>query len=668
MNIEINQILELIKKRKLIQAETKISKLIKKIKPNHEVINIFAMILFQQNKIDQAILQWEKAIEINPNYFFGYNNLGNAFYKKEKYETSIQYYTKAINLNNDYVEAYNNRANAFLKLHNVEEAIENYKLATKLNSNYLPSIKSMADIYVKLKENDKAIVQINKIISLEPDNADMYSKKGDILNVRESLELAIQAYEMAYKLDPSKPFLLGNLIFAKNKTCDWEHYDKNLRLIEEEIINKKKISSPFIATTLFDSPKLHFEAAEIWQNEYKSIFKDELEDIKKIKLESSKYKKNSDKIKLGFFSADFRHHAMGFLMVRMLELHDKSKFELHGFHFGSKLDEEKDLTHKRIKNCFDSFTDINFMSDKEAAEFAREKQIDIAIDLMCYTGDANRFGVFVHRAAPIQVNFLGYPGTSGSNSIDYIVADKTLILEEYKKFFSEKIIYLPDTYQPNEETKEISNKNLKKKDLNLSEEMFIFCCFNGHQKITPKFFGIWMEILREAENSLLWLLKDNDYSEKNLKEFAKKEKVDPNRIIFAKRLPLDQHFERLKFADLFIDSFPYNAHTTCSDALRMNVPVVTLKGDSFPSRVAASLLKTLNMDELITDSLEQYKKLILKIYDDKNYLLSLKNKIERNKEKSNLYKTDIFTKNIEKAYLKIYDNYLKGNSPKDFEL
>ena len=198
--------------------------------------------------------------------------------------------------------------------------------------------------------------------------------------------------------------------------------------------------------------------------------------------------------------------------------------------------------------------------------------------------------------------------------------------------------------------------------------MFIFCCFNGHQKITPKFFGIWMEILREAENSLLWLLKDNDYSEKNLKEFAKKEKVDPNRIIFAKRLPLDQHFERLKFADLFIDSFPYNAHTTCSDALRMNVPVVTLKGDSFPSRVAASLLKTLNMDELITDSLEQYKKLILKIYDDKNYLLSLKNKIERNKEKSNLYKTDIFTKNIEKAYLKIYDNYLKGNSPKDFEL
>ena len=308
------------------------------------------------------------------------------------------------------------------------------------------------------------------------------------------------------------------------------------------------------------------------------------------------------------------------------------------------------------------------MSDKEAAESAREKQIDIAIDLMGYTGEANRFGVFVHRAAPIQVNFLGYPGTSGSNCIDYIVADKTLILDEYKKFFSEKIIYLPDTYQPNEETKEISNKNIKKKDIDLPEDKFIFCCFNGHQKITPKMFSIWMEILRNAKNSILWLLKDNDYSEKNLKEFAKKENVDPNRIIFAKRLPLDQHFERLKFADLFIDSFPYNAHTTCSDALRMNVPVVTLKGNSFPSRVAASLLKSLNMEELITNNLDEYKKLILEIYNNKNYHFNLKDKIVKRKRENNLYKSSVYTKNIEQAYFKIYQNYLNGMSPQDLEL
>ena len=668
MSFEINEILELIKKKKLAQAEKKISKLIKKIKPNHEVANIFAMILFQQNKIDQAIIQWKKAIEINSNYFFGYNNLGNAFYKKEEYATSIEYYDKAINIKKDYIEAYNNRGNAFLKLHDVEKALANYEIATNLNNDYLPSIKSKADIYFKLKENDKALLEINKVLSLEPDNVNMYSKKGDILNERETLELAIQAYEMAYRLDPTKNFLLGNLIFAKNKTCDWENYEENLKLLEKEIKNKKKISPPFVVTTIFDSPELHYEAAEIWQSEYLSKFKDELEDFKRVKLDNFSDKKDSKKIKLGFFSADFRHHAMGFLMVRMLELHDKSSFELHGFHFGRKLDEEKDITHRRIKSCFDSFTDINFMSDKEAAEFAREKQIDIAIDLMCYTGEANRFGVFVHRAAPIQVNFLGYPGTSGSNCIDYIIADKTLILDEYKKFFSEKIIYLPDTYQPNEETKQISNNNLKKEDLELSEDKFIFCCFNGHQKITPKIFGIWMEILREAENSLLWLLKDNDYSEKNLKDFAKKQKIDPNRIIFAKRLPLDQHFERLKFADLFIDSFPYNAHTTCSDALRMDVPVVTLKGNSFPSRVAASLLKTLSMEELITNSLEEYKKLILEIYGNKNYYSSLKDKIQKKKKETNLYKTSVFTKNIEQAYFKIYENYQNGKSPQDLEL
>ena len=181
-------------------------------------------------------------------------------------------------------------------------------------------------------------------------------------------------------------------------------------------------------------------------------------------------------------------------------------------------------------------------------------------------------------------------------------------------------------------------------------------------------FSIWMEILRNAKNSILWLLKDNDYSEKNLKEFAKKENVDPNRIIFAKRLPLDQHFERLKFADLFIDSFPYNAHTTCSDALRMNVPVVTLKGNSFPSRVAASLLKSLNMEELITNNLDEYKKLILEIYNNQNYHFNLKDKIYKRKRENNLYKSSVYTKNIEQAYFKIYQNYLNGKSPQDLEL
>ena len=361
------------------------------------------------------------------------------------------------------------------------------------------------------------------------------------------------------------------------------------------------------------------------------------------------------------------------------------------------MNENTDDTHKRIKSCFKSFTDINFMTDKHVTEITRKKQIDIAIDLMCYTGEANRFGVFLNIVAPIQINFLGYPGTSGSNCIDYIIADKNLILEDEKKFYSEKIVYLPDTYQPNEEKKKISDNKLEKKDLGLPDNKFIFCCFNGHQKITPIIFKTWMGILREAKDSLLWLLKDNNFSEKNLKEYAIKENIDPSRIIFAKRLRLDQHLERLKFADLFIDSFPYNAHTTCSDALRMNIPVVTLKGNSFPSRVASSLLKTLNMDELITNNLKDYKKKILEIYHNKKYqdqlkdqiiknkeksnqlgyyLLNnfykfhdkLKDQIIKNKEKSNLFKTEIFTKNIEKAYHEIYKNYLRGNSTIDLIL
>lgn len=658
MNKEVSEILNLIKINNYNKAEKKCSKLIKKVKPNSELLNIYALILFQLKKYEQSIVQWENSTRLNPNYFYGYNNLGNAYYKLENFKKALECYQKAIDLSPNYTEAFNNKGNALLKLKNIDEAIKSYNQAIKLNNNYLPAIKSKADIHFKLKQNQKALIEINKVLEHEPTNTTMLAKKGDIHNERETLDLAIQNYELAFKIEPTKPFLLGTLLLVKNKMCNWENYESDKKLLENQIKEKSKVSPPYVITTIYDSPSLQFEVAKIWQAEY---------DFKHEVREDFVIEKNN-KIKLGFFSADFRTHAMGHLMVRMLELHDKTKFELHGFYFGRELDENKDDIHRRIKNCFDSFTNINFLNDREVSELSRKKGIDIAIDLMCYTGESNRFGVFLNRVAPIQVNFLGYPGTSGSNCIDYIIADKTLVLEDEQTSYSEKIIYLPDTYQPNEETKKVANKDLKKSDLGLLNDNFIFCCFNAHQKITPFIFNSWMEILSVAKDSSLWLLKDNAFSEKNLKYYAEKRKIDPNRIIFADRLPLEDHLQRIQFADLFLDSYPYNAHTTCSDALRMNVPVITLKGKSFASRVAASLLKTLNLEELITNSIDDYKNLILKIYKDKNYLRELKLKIKENKKNSNLYKTDIFTKNIEKGYLEIYQNYIKGEKPKNINL
>ena len=304
------------------------------------------------------------------------------------------------------------------------------------------------------------------------------------------------------------------------------------------------------------------------------------------------------------------------------------------------------------------------MTDEEAIDYLSNlRQIGRWSAEMILLFTYNRSNIW-----PIQVSFLGFPCTTGSKCIDYLIADKIVIPKKFQKFYSEKIIYLPDTYQPNEEIKKLSFDHKSKSSVGLPENKFIFCCFNAHQKINLKIFKIWMRILKERENSILWLLKDNELSENNLKREADNLGVDPERLVFAKKLEIDQHLSRLKFADLFLDTYPYGAHTTCSNALRMCLPVITLAGDSFASRVSASLLNSINLNELITNDLKSYEKLALNISNDKKLLNEIKNKIKLYSTKKNLFKPDIFTKNLEKSYKMIYENYLNDHNPKEIEL
>ena len=648
MNNELSTLINLYKNKKFIQAEKKCSALIKKVKPNHELLNLYAIILYELKKYEKSIIQLNKSLEINPNYFQGYNSLGNVLFKKNEFKNAIECFSKAIELKNDYFEAYHNRGNAFLKLKQIDNALNNYNLATQYNKNYLPAYKSKVDLYYNFKNHKQALIEIENVLRLEPSNDVMYHKRGDIFAEKNQLDLALKSYENAYKLNPDKPFLLGSIQITKNKMCLWDDFFDLKKEVEKKILDKKKVSPPYPVTTVYDSPILQLQCSKVWQAEYK------FENKKNFKF---KKKEPSNKIRLGFFSADFRTHAMGHLMVKMLEQHDRSTFELYGFYFGPKLDPSDELQN-RILKCFDQFHDISLMTDPEVTKLCRELNIDIAIDFMCFTGDYNRFGIFLQRAAPLQVNYLGYPGTSGSSCLDYIVADKILISEEEEKFYSEKIIYLPDTYQPNEDFKEVSKKNINKEMLNLPKDSFVFCCFNSHQKINPIIFDTWIEILKSSEKSILWLLKDNKFSEENLKSYCKKNNINPNRLIFADHVNFHDHLQRIQFADLFLDTYPYNAHTTCSDALRMNIPVLTLKGSSFASRVASSLLNSLDLKELITNDLDQYKDIALRVYKDNEYLKKLKDKVKENKKKSNLFNSEIYTKNIEKAYKSIFKNYL----------
>jgi len=340
--------------------------------------------------------------------------------------------------------------------------------------------------------------------------------------------------------------------------------------------------------------------------------------------------------------------------------HDRSKFEIYFFSF---IPENNDSFQSRIKKSCDEFIDVSSLSDESVASLAREKEVDIAIDLSGYT-QGSRTTIFSKRAAPIQINYLGYPGTMGASFIDYIIADEFIIPEDKQDFYTEKVIYLPGCFQPNTYKKPESKNIYNREDEKLPQEGFVFCSFNSTFKLMPSIFNIWMRVLNKVEGSVLWLASCQDEAKTNLRNEAIKRGVDHNRLIFADRKDLfEDHLERLKLADLFLDSFPYNAHTTASDALRSEVPLLTITGESFAARVAGSLLNSLDLTELIVDNEEAYEAMAIQLGSNSTRYLAIKEKLKYKLSNADLFNTELYTKNLEKAYEKIYQRYLNSRAP-----
>jgi predicted O-linked N-acetylglucosamine transferase (SPINDLY family) len=346
-------------------------------------------------------------------------------------------------------------------------------------------------------------------------------------------------------------------------------------------------------------------------------------------------------------------------MAELFELHDKSQFELFGFSFGAT---QNDEMRQRLEKSFDQFIEVGGLSDNEIAQLTRGLNIDIGIDLKGFT-QHSRAGIFAYRAAPIQVNYLGYPGTMGAEYIDYLIADKTLIPSPFEQFYSEKVVYLPHSYQANDRKRVISEKQFSRLEMGLPKQGFVYCCFNNNHKILPATFKSWMRILKAVDESVLWLLQDNSWAAENLKKEAQKEGIDEKRLVFAERMSPPEHLARHRQADLFLDTFPYNAHTTASDALWVGLPVITLAGESFASRVAASLLNAIGLPELITNTSEEYEVLAIDLAMNPQKLAIIKRTLADNRLTTPLFDAPRFTKNLEAAYIKMYERYRLGLQP-----
>jgi protein O-GlcNAc transferase len=373
----------------------------------------------------------------------------------------------------------------------------------------------------------------------------------------------------------------------------------------------------------------------------------------------AKVSRKPKRIRLGYFSTDFKEHPVAYLMAKMLEQHDRAKFEVFGYSLHGS--QQTDM-RQRLAKSFESFADVQNMTDDAVALQARQDGIDIAIDLNGYT-QHNRLGIFAYRAAPIQVNYLGYPGTLGTNFIDYIVADQTLIPEDKRRYYSEQIIYLPHTYQPTDNQRELSDKRFTREQMGLPEDGFVFCCFNNNYKISPREFDIWMRLLGKVEGSVLWLFKSSNMAQHNLRKEAQARGVDPSRLVFAEMAPQPEHLKRQKLADLFLDTFNYNAHTTASDALWAGLPVVTKMGQGFAARVAGSLLKAVGMPELIAETERHYEALIFDLATNSSKLANARAKLAANRLTEPLFNSELYTRHLENGYQQAYQNHLDGNSP-----
>jgi predicted O-linked N-acetylglucosamine transferase (SPINDLY family) len=425
--------------------------------------------------------------------------------------------------------------------------------------------------------------------------------------------------------------------------------------LEQKIQSKMKVTSSFHGIGLPISLFSQRQIAETWCSDMHA-YNASLGQIDKQPRHS--------KIRLGYYSADFHNHATAYLMAELFERHDKEKFELIAFSFGP---ETKDEMQVRVSQAFDHFINVASLSDIEVALLSRELGVDIAIDLKGVTQDA-RLGIFSFRAAPVQVSYLGYPGTLGADYIDYLIADKTLIPLQSQQYYSEKIVYLPNSYQVNDRQRVIAPTQFTKQELGLPQDAFVFCCFNNNFKITPDVFDSWVGILKAVDESVLWLFQDNPTAAMNLQKEAALRGLDPARLVFATRMDLPEHLARHKAADLFLDTLPYNAHTTASDALWAGLPVLTCMGESFASRVAASLLNAIGLPELVTETRADYEALAIKLAKNPAQLKEIKEKLGRNRLTTPLFDTALFTKNIEAAYSQMFERYQADLPPDHLEL
>lgn len=603
---------------------------------------------------DEAIVWLDRAAALRPDHASTLNNLGVALARAGRHESAVARFDRAIQLKPDYAYALGNRGASLLALGRVAEAQADYDRAVALRPADANLHASRGSALRAGGVDAEALAAFEHALRLDPRCAGALYGRGLVLARSGRAGEAAASLRAAAQADPDEDGFLGEALALRMRLCDWEGIDADVAEIARRIARGQCASSPFHLLAAADDAALHADAARLWTRQFGPS----------VAAGPARRRGAGGRIRLGYFSADLHEHATAYLAAELFELHDRARFEVIAYSFGPATD---DPMQRRLRSGFDAFHDVRHEPDARVAAMAREHGIDIAIDLKGYTEGA-RAGIFARRAAPLQVGYLGYPGTMSAPFIEYLLADAIVLPPGSRRHYAEAIVELPGSYQVNDRKRPLGARSVPRSELGLPDDACVFCCFNQAYKIQPRTFDVWMRVLSRVPGSVLWLLQEAPETVRHLRREAERRGIAGERLLFAPRAPLAEHLARFQAADLFLDSWPYNAHTTASDALWAGVPVLTLSGTTFASRVAASLLHAAGLPELVMGSEADFEDAAVRLAFDRPALAALRSRLADDRFRCALFDTPRFVRNLELAFESMQERIEAGLPPSDLRV
>ncbi|MCS6810596.1 MAG: tetratricopeptide repeat protein [Tepidimonas sp.] len=608
-------------------------------------------------RLEEAKTSYDRAVKLSPNYADVWVDVALLYKTQGRAQDALECLDRALILNPELPEAYVNRGNLLRHLHRWKEALENYDRAVSLAPMQPAARFNRVPLLLAMGQKRQALDDLDFVIQKQPELAEAYVMRAGLLTEAGLYLEALDDFHRAVEIkgDAGSNLWLPEILYLKASVADWRQWDRDVSRLILSGVEFSGVSSIFPLLALVDDPALHqVVCARVIAKVLPGIA-----DLGPIAVRPPR-----ERIRVGYFSADFHQHATMVLMAELFELHDRERFEWYAFSFGPQTG---DALQKRAQAAFDRFIEVRDMSSLDIARLARELEIDIAVDLKGFTQDA-RTAIFACRAAPIQVNYLGYPGTMAAEYYDYIVADHVVIPDASRRYYSEKVVRLPRCYQANGRYRHVAEGVFSRAECGLSDEGVVYCCFNAAYKITPGVFATWMRILQAVPGSVVWLYEDNRWAPDNLRKEAVRLGVDPQRLVFAPKMPHAEHLARFSLADLFLDTFPCNAHTTASDALWAGVPLLACMGQSFAARVAASLLTAVEMPELIVHTPEAYEALAIALGREPARLAELRQRLVAQRETAPWWDTPRFARHLESAYEQMVQRWWGDMEPEHIDV